>query len=180
MLLAVALLATAAVWWMKRRAARRARVQIKGAEVALLSAEERAAMAQQQVEDLLKPVSCFSGRYDVLNEEIGPVHCMYPMSMMCKVISAHSLDRQRPPLSCVPAGRGSFGIIYKGIDMEAGITLAVKVVSIGASAQAEEDVLREIGLLETLSHRCSMAMLFLHIVCLARSRYVAIPSTSIS
>ena len=49
-------------------------------------------------------------------------------------------------------GRGSFGIIYKGIDLESGMTLAVKVLIIN-SAKMEQDTRRESELLDQLRHR---------------------------
>ena len=50
------------------------------------------------------------------------------------------------------AGRGSFGVIYKGIDLASGITLAVKVLAID-NAKMEEDTRRESQLLAQLRHR---------------------------
>ena len=55
-------------------------------------------------------------------------------------------------LTAEEIGRASFGVIYKGIDLASGMTLAVKVLGIN-SAKMEEDTRRESKLLAQLRHR---------------------------
>eukprot|EP01079_Euglenida_sp_SAG-EU17-18_P002923 gene2923-biopygen3111 len=124
------------------------------AEEALLGANEQAEAAQgqarkaqQELDELKKPVTCFSGRFDITSEELGVTPASPPT--LPPLISRLSDSCCQPPC---PRRQGFFGIIYRGLDPQTGMTLAVKVVAL-SSAQVEDDTRREISLLDRLTHR---------------------------
>ena len=107
------------------RAGHRSKMALLGAETALLSAHEQTEAAQEMAQQA----------QEELEQLKQPVMCFSGKLKMTK-------DE---------LGRGAFGIIYKGLDPETGMILAVKVVKVNSKCEAE--VRNEINLLSKLNHK---------------------------